>query len=79
MGALVIVVSPVVRCVLVWRLANEGNGGEEERGVVMIKSWGVAFELFEVAVVGVGILFASKRHERDKGALESFQRHKRGR
>ncbi len=79
MGALVIVVSPVVRCVLVWRLANEGNGGEEERGVVMIKSWGVAFELFEVAVVDVGILFANKRHERDKGALESFQRHTRGR
>ena len=49
-----------------------------ERGV-MIMSWGVAFELFEVAVVGIGILFASKRHERDKGALESFQRHTRGR
>ena len=75
MGALVIVVSPVVRCVLVWRLANEGNGGEGERGVVMIKSWGVAFELFEVAVVGIGILFASIRHERDWGALESFRQH----
>ena len=44
----------------------------------MIKNWGVAFELFEVAVVGVGILFASKRHERDKGALESFQRRSLG-
>ena len=31
-GALVIVVSPVVRCVLVWRLANKRNGGEGERG-----------------------------------------------
>ncbi len=67
MGALVIVVSSVVRCMLVWRVANEekwgrGDGGE---GGVMIKSWGMAFELFEVAVEGIGILFASIRHERD--------------
>jgi hypothetical protein len=52
---------------LVWRVANEekwgrGDGGE---GGVMIKSWGMAFELFEVAVEGIGILFASIRHERD--------------
>ena len=40
-----------------WR----GDGGEG----LMIKSWGVAFELFEVAVIGIGILFASTRHERD--------------
>ena len=39
--------------------------GERGRGGVMIKSWGLAFELFEVAVVGLGILFASKMHERD--------------
>ena len=58
----------VVRCVLVWRVANEENGGEGDGGGgggLMIKSRGVAFELFEVAVVGIGILFASKRHERD--------------
>ncbi len=83
MGALVIiVVSYVVRCVLVWRLANEekwGRGGWKGGGGVMAKCWGVAFELFEVAVVGIGILFASKRHERDKGALESFRQHTRGR
>ena len=41
------------------------RGMEGEGGGGMIKSWGVAFELFEVAVVGIGILFASKRHERD--------------
>ena len=46
------------------------NGGEGKRwGRVMIKSWGVTFELFGVAVVGIGILFASIRHEQDKGAL----------
>ncbi len=59
----------VCLCV-VWRVANEeklgrgvcrGGGG----GGGMIKSGGVVFELFEVAVVGLGILFASKRHERD--------------
>ena len=42
-----------------------GAGMEEGGGGVMINSRGVAFELFEVAVVGIGILFASKRHERD--------------
>ena len=56
-----------------------GERGMEGGGGVIIKSWGVAFELFEVAVEGIGILFASKRHERDKGALESFRRHTRGR
>ena len=58
----------VVRCVLVWRVANEekwGGGGWRGGGGLMIKSWRVAFELFEVAVVGIRILFASIRHERD--------------
>ena len=41
---------------------GEGDGGG---GGMMIKSWGVAFELFEVAVVGIGILFASIGHEWD--------------
>ena len=30
---------------------------------------GVAFELFEVAVVGIGVSFARIRHERDGGGL----------
>ena len=42
-----------------------GERGMEEGGGLMIKSRGVAFELFEVAVVGIGVLFASTRHERD--------------
>ena len=63
-GALVIVVPSVVRCVLVWRVANEEKWGRGGWGGI-IKSWGVAFELFEVAVVCIGILFASIRHERD--------------
>ena len=66
MGALAIVVSSVVRCVLVWQVKkNGGEGDGGGGGGVMIKSWGVAFELFGVAVVGIGILIASKRHERD--------------
>ena len=64
-GALVIVVSSVVRCMLVWRVANEEKWGRGGWRGGMIKSWGVAFALFEVAVVGIGILFASIRHERD--------------
>ena len=38
----------------------EGGGGGG-----MMKNWGVAFEFFVVAVVGIGILCASTRHERD--------------
>ena len=32
-----------------------------------MKMDGVAFELFEVAVVGIGVSFARIRHERDGG------------
>ena len=41
------------------------RGKEGEGGVDNEDSWGVAFELFEVAVVGIEVLFASVRHERD--------------
>ncbi len=51
-------------------MGDKGKGGG-----VMIISGGMGFVLFEVAVVGIGILFASKRYERDKGALGSFRQH----
>ena len=34
---------------------------------------GVAFELFEVAVVGSGVAFARIRHERDGGLLRATE------
>ncbi len=46
--------------------------GERGRGGVIIKSWGVAFELLEVAVVGIGILFVIKRHERGDFSVVSM-------
>ena len=64
MGALVIVVLCVVCLCGESRKIGEGvwGGAHEDR-------WGVAFELFEVAVVGIGVSFASIRHEHDLGEL----------
>ena len=69
MGALVIVVLCVVCLCGESRKFGEGvlGGAHEDR-------WGVVFELFEVAVVGIGVSFASIRHEQDLGEQPNAQK-----
>ncbi len=65
-GALVIVVSSAVRSVFVCLCGKcrKTRVERDRRGDAHEVRWGLAFELFELAVVSIGVLFASLRHER---------------
>ncbi len=71
MGTLVIVVSSVVRCVLVWRIKENMGGGREsgvcDRGSALRYNcrWGVAFAMFVMAFEGIGVSFARISFELD--------------
>jgi hypothetical protein len=66
----------VCLCVKSRKNKKEGGGVGFGVGGAHEDISGVAFELFEMVVIGIGVSFAKTRQEGDWGASESFRKHK---